>query len=118
MSLIVESIPETGRLELEIKVSADVNVSAFAARQKVNSFVLSEISYMLHAGQPVLAVGERIRWQVPVVLSLTSIGDIGQVGIINVDVETGQMNITPQIIAEISSRAETVAQRSPSETTK
>jgi hypothetical protein len=65
---------------------------------------------MMHAGEPVLAVGERVRWRVPVKLSLTSIGDVGEVGAIEVDVETGQMNITPQLVAEINHRAETVAQ--------
>ena len=41
MAATVESLPKTGRLEVDIKVTADVNISAFAARQKVRSFVLS-----------------------------------------------------------------------------
>ncbi len=112
MAVNVESLPAQGRMELEIKVTADVNVSAFAARQKVNSFVLREISYMMHAGEPQLSVSERITWRVPVILSLTSRGDVGEVGAIDVDVETGQMNVSPQLIQEIDARAEGLAARS------
>jgi hypothetical protein len=115
MASLVESLPQTGHLELDIKVRADVNISAYAARQKVNSFVLSDISYMMHAGVPTLVVAERICWRVPVVLSLTSQGDVGEVGTIDVDVETGQLHITPQLITEINTRAEGLALSATSE---
>ena len=117
MAVTLESIPKTGHLEVDIKVSADVNVSAFTARQKANNFVLSEISYMMHAGKPTLVLGERIYWRVPVILSLTSRGDIGEVGHIDVDVETGQINISPQQIVDIEARAETLTAHTPSQTT-
>lgn len=46
------SIPTGGRLEIDIKVSAQVNFSALAARRKVNRFVLSRIGNLLHGGEP------------------------------------------------------------------
>ncbi|MEW5960364.1 MAG: hypothetical protein AB1801_21775 [Chloroflexota bacterium] len=55
------ALPKTGRLEVDIEVTADVNISAFAARQKVNGFVLSEISYMLHTGEPVRVSSPAVR---------------------------------------------------------
>ncbi|MBC8264971.1 MAG: hypothetical protein H8E47_12715 [Anaerolineales bacterium] len=109
MVSLIESLPKTGRLEVDIKVAADIHISAYAARQKVNDFVLSDISYMLHAGDSTLVVGRRICWRVPVILSLTSRGDVGEVGAIDVDVENGQMYVTPQLIAEINARAEGLA---------
>jgi hypothetical protein len=118
MTVNVESLPKTGRLEVDIKVTADVNISAYAARQKVNNFVLSEISYMMHAAEPTLVLGDRICWRVPVVLSLTSVGDVGEVGAIDVDVESGQIHISPRQITEIEARAQSLANRSPSETAK
>lgn len=118
MAATVESLPKTGRLEVDIKVTADVNISAFAARQKVSSFVLSEVSYMMHAGKPALVLGERICWRVPVILSLTSRGDVGEVGAIDVDVETGQMHVSPQLIMEINARAEAFTARSASTATE
>ncbi|MCP4426531.1 MAG: hypothetical protein GY803_18720 [Chloroflexi bacterium] len=114
----VESLPKTGRLEVDIKVTADVNISAYAARQKVDSFVLSEISYMMHAAEPTLVLGDRICWRVPVILSLTSVGDVGEVGAIDIDVESGQIHISPQQIAEIEARAQALTNRSSSKATK
>lgn len=114
MSSTFTTLPKTGRLEVDIKVTADVNISAYAARQKVNGFILSEISYMMHAGTPTLVLDERIRWRVPIILSLTSQGDVGEVGSIEVDVETGQLSITPQQIAEIEARAQALIQHSSS----
>jgi hypothetical protein len=109
MESVIESLPTSGRLEVDIKVKADVNISAFAARQKVNSFILSEVSYMMHAGAPLLVIADRMRWRVPIILSLTSRGDVGEVGAIDVDVETGQMHTTPQLLEEINLRAEAFA---------
>jgi hypothetical protein len=109
MAAIIESLPKAGRLEIDIKVSADLNISAYAARQKVNAFVLSDISYMMHTGEPVLVVADQIRWHVPIILTLTSRGDVGEVGGIDVDVQTGQLHVTPQLITEINARAEGLA---------
>jgi hypothetical protein len=61
---------------------------------------------MMHAGEPILVVGERICWRVPIILSQTSKGDVGETGSIDVDVETGQLYITPKQITEIEARAE------------
>jgi len=72
-------------------------------------FVLSEISYMMHAGTPMLVLAERMCWRVPVILALTSRGDVGEVGAIDVDVETGQMHVTAQLIVEINACAEGLA---------
>lgn len=109
MASIVQSFPTIGRLEVDIKVTADVNISAYAARQKVNGFVLSDISYMMHAGDPALILAERIYWRVPVIFSLASRGDVGDVGSIDVDIETGQIHVSPEIIRDIRNRAEGLA---------
>jgi hypothetical protein len=118
MASVVESLLHTGRLEVDIKVTADVNISAYAARQRVDNFVLSDISYLMHAGDPVIVLAERICWRVPVILSLASRGAVGEIGAIDVDVETGQMHITPQLIAEMKARAEGLALGSASATTE
>lgn len=109
MVSVIESLPKRGRLEVDIKVVADVNISAYAARQRVDDFVVSDISYMMHAGDAELVLAERICWRVPIILSLTSQGDVGKVGVIDVDVETGQMHVTPQLIAEMNAHAEALA---------
>lgn len=116
MAAQLQSLPQSGRLEIDIKVTANLNVSAFAARQKVDGFILSDISYMMHAGEPNLVISDSIYWRVPVVLSLTSHGDVGDVGAIDVNAETGQMLISPHLVAEVTARAEGLATRYSSET--
>jgi len=67
----------------------------------------------MHAGEPQLVVGERICWRVPVILSLPPIGDLGEVGTVDVDVETGQVLVTQALVEEIEQRAEYLAGRPP-----
>ncbi len=45
MPSIIEALPTTGRLEIAIKVTADINISAYAAKQKVNGFILFGSGY-------------------------------------------------------------------------
>lgn len=111
MVVQLESLPQMGRLEIDIKVTSDINVSAFAARQKVDNFLLNEISYMMHAGEPNLVIADSIYWRVPVILSTSSRGDVGEVGAIDVNAQTGQLATTPQLITEVNARAESLAAR-------
>ena len=110
MSVEVHSLtPQTGKLAIDIRISATVNVTAFSARQKVTSFVADEISTNMHGGEPRLIVGERICWRVPVILSMPPTGDRGEVGAIDVDIETGQLMVTGALVEEIERRAEYLA---------
>ena len=113
MSIKVENLaPGNGQLSINIQLSATVNVTAFSARQKVTGFVADEISTNMHAAEPTLVVGERICWRVPVILSMPPSGDRGEVGTVDVDVETGQLQITLKLIQEIERRAEYLATHS------
>ena len=85
------------------------SVTAISARQKVTGFVADEISAQMHGGEPVLVMGEQICWRVPVILSLPPSGDRGEVGAIDVDVETGQLLLSPSLVQEIENRAEYLA---------
>ncbi|MBI3959183.1 MAG: hypothetical protein HY328_10260 [Chloroflexi bacterium] len=115
MVAAIQALPQTGHLEVNIRVSAAMNVSSFAARQKADNFILGQISYMMHAGEPELVLSNRILWRVPVILSQRSAGDVGQVGVVDVDVETGRLSVSPAQIAEIQERAKKIAQRDLSE---
>ena len=110
MNIRIDNLtPRTGHLQINIQLAATVNVTAFSARQKVTGFVADEISTHLHGAEPMLIVGDKIYWRVPVILSMPPVGDRGAVGEIDVDVETGQLHITPEILAEIEHRAEYLA---------
>jgi hypothetical protein len=112
MKVEIDKLPSSqGRLSVHVEVAADMNISAFVARQKVTGFVIDEISTQLHGKEPTLVVGERIHWRVPVWLSLPPTGDLGEVGSVEVDIETGKLEITEVLIQEITLRAAELASR-------
>jgi hypothetical protein len=86
------------------------------ARRRVSRLVISEIGNLLYGGDPSLVVGERICWRVPVLLAYPDTGLVGQAGTLDVDVETGEVLITPEQLTEISDHAHYLAQRTPSTT--
>ena len=111
MDTVVKQLPRTGKLQIDIHVSAEMNFSATAARRRVSRFVADEISYLMRGGEPDLVVADRIYWHVPVILTLPGHGSVGSVGAIDVDVETGQLHVTPELIAEIQQHATGLAVR-------
>ncbi len=117
MAVRLEGIspPQSGQLAIDIKLSATINISAFAARQKVNGFVVDEISTNMHGVEPALIVGQRLTWRVPLVLSIPPRGDLGAVGEIDVDVATGEILYTRALISEIQQRARELAARPASQ---
>jgi hypothetical protein len=113
MEAVIENLPRSGRLQVSVNVSADMNYSAYAARRKVSRFVADEISMFMRGGEPALVVTDHLCWRVPVKLILPGRGDLGDVGVIDVDVETGQLYIVPQLLSEIEQRAEAISTSSP-----
>ncbi len=105
----IEQIPTTGQLRLTIQASANVSYSAAAARRIVGRFVAEEIGYLLHTGEPTLVVSDRIRWRVPVTLAYPGHGLVGTVGTLDVDVETGQLSVTPTQLSDILQHATDLA---------
>ena len=87
-----DSIPETTPIHLSFHVVATLNVTAEAARRCVNRQVVTELGTGLIAGDPELTfVGEQIAWRVPIVLSLPGLGDLGQVGTVDIDARSGDL---------------------------
>jgi hypothetical protein len=98
------------QVHVDIQIRADLNVSAYVARRQVTGYLLDNVSDHLSGETPDLVVdGERLLWRVPVVLYLTSRGRVGQVGTIDVDAQTGQLQITPSLIEDIEHRAFQIA---------
>jgi hypothetical protein len=99
------------RLQIDIPLSAPLHVTAVEARRLVSRLVISEIGNLLYGGEPTLAVGERIWWRVPVLLAYPDRGLAGQVGILDVDVETGAVLATPEQLAALAEHAFYLAER-------
>jgi hypothetical protein len=94
-------------------MTAQANITAFGARQKVTQFVISEVSNQLCGDTPDLHVGERLCWSVPVVLTSPVKGMMGHVGEILVDANTGELLADADTVERIAANAERLAQRSP-----
>jgi hypothetical protein len=79
-----------GATDRETGVAITVHITAEEARQLVNREVVPELDTGLGAKNPDLLLrGEQVVWCVPIVLSLAHLGELGEVGIIEVDAQTG-----------------------------
>lgn len=115
MSVNIQGVqmPAGVMVDIKIEMTAQANVTAFVARQKVTQFVISEISNQLCGDTPDLNVGERLCWLVPIVLTSPVKGVIGRVGEILVDANTGELLADADTIERVAANAERLAQRSP-----
>ena len=105
---------KAAQVDINIHVSAQLNVSPFIARQKVNRLLLTEASTGLGGDEPHLVVSqEHLCWRVPIHLALPSRGKLGQVGEIDVDVQTGQVLVDEDQLQEIVDHAERLLVSSP-----
>ena len=113
MTIILEHypIPNSGRLELSLNISADIKISADEARRRVNGFLLNTLSYLtLGDRESELVVGKRVCWRISVNHTLPGFGAIGRIGTIDVDVETGEIQpVSPEQIEEMKRRAKVLA---------
>ncbi len=106
-------VPPGAMVDIHIRITAPVNITPFVARQKVASFVISEISTQLLAETPTLNVGERLCWSVPVVLTSPAKGIRGKVGDVLVDATTGELLVDEDLVRRMTDDARRVAERSP-----
>ena len=94
MATIIDknSISETAPASLSLHLETTLNITADRARRRVNYEVVPELGTGLVAGEPELVViGEQVRWRVPIELSLPGLGDLGQVGTVEVDAQSGHI---------------------------
>ena len=110
------TLPRSGRVAVDIHLSADIHVTATTARRRVSRLVISEIGNLLYGGEPSLVVGERVCWRVPVMLAYPDTGPVGQVGALDVDIETGEVLASAGQLSEITAYAQYVAQRAAART--
>jgi hypothetical protein len=101
-----------GQVRVDIRIEADLNVSAFVARQKVTGYVLDHVSDHMAGDEPSLVVdGERFLWRVPVYLAVLPQGRLGRVGAVDVDAQSGQLLVTKELIEEMHRNARTLVER-------
>jgi len=92
--LDTKAVPQTTPIHLSLHLAATLNVTAEEARRKVNRQAVTELGTGLVACAPELVItGERIVWRVPIMLSLPDLGDLGQVGTVDVDARTASLTL-------------------------
>jgi hypothetical protein len=104
-------LPPESVLDINIRVTQPLNVTALSARQRVTQYVMQELSTQLGGDTPDLTVGERVYWSVPVVFTLPGKGVLGRVGTLRVDAGTGELLTDPQAEQEILRHADQLAHR-------
>ena len=121
VALVLEqmTLPSTGVVKLQLDYTFDLKISTEAARRRVHSWLVGEVSYMIRAGEPAFVIGESeigepiALWRVPAILTATHLGDVGVAGYIDVEVETGEMPDLEQRSEEILNTAESLAANMP-----
>jgi hypothetical protein len=102
---VFEEMPQMGDIELTIQIKARFNYSAVAAQRLARRFVNDEISYLLRVGNPTLVAQKRLVWRVPLLLAYPHVGEVGQVGNVDVDVEDGRLFLNSEQVETIRRNA-------------
>ena len=115
MTILLEQcyLPERGTVEINVKQAFEILVTAEEARRQVHLWLLDEVSCMMGAEPPTLVIGERIVWRVPVHFSAPPVGIVGTVGMVDVDVQTGEKINTPFCKSAIENRATELVTKLP-----
>jgi hypothetical protein len=101
-------------VDVTVQVSASLNITATAARRKVNVFLLDQVGTGLGGGDPMLIVRQnRLCWRVPVLLALAPRGLLGQVGQVDLDAQSGELLLDEDDISNITDHAERLLAGSP-----
>ncbi len=82
------TLPAESEVKVNSTLTAKINFTAVACQRRVSKLFLDRVG-LFYGEHPSLVVGERLLWRVPVWLSLPTTGPLGQVGVLDVDAQTG-----------------------------
>lgn len=100
-------------MQVVVNVQAEV-IDPEIARRQANRWLLDNAGNLLAATTPELILGEHLQWRFEVVLSLPDLARPGQgftqrVGHMTVDAINGEVQTTPDLVAELQRNAANVA---------
>lgn len=102
--------PEDGPLVVHAQFNGEIPISPEIARRRASGYLAKEVALFLTAGEPVLHLGEFPCWRVPAVLRLRGVGELADVGGIDVDARTGQvMSLNDDALEAMRKRANDIA---------
>ncbi len=103
------SLPRTGPLRADVRLSVDITIGAVSAKRQVNAMLATHAGNLLLADEPVLVLADRAVWRVPVDLTAPSMGRLGRVGQVDVDAQSGELLFDDALIEGIRKRATDLA---------
>lgn len=106
------AIPPEAQIKIEVSVTAQVQMTHVTAQRVVSRFLLDQVGNLLYGEKPSLLVGDRLLWRVPVWLGSPTRGAIGQVGVIDVDAQSGEILFTQNLIDDLVTRGNALAEHS------
>ena len=113
ITLTGEGIQDAQELDIHISIVATVNVDARTARRRVTAWLASEVGNMLIGGTPQLVISKQTVWQVPVILTSSSVGTVGQAGTVDVDAESGEVLVSEELREQILNNVKHFASPAP-----
>jgi hypothetical protein len=91
-----------------------VNIDAVAARRKVNGYIGREISSMMGGAEAALVYSKgRLVWRVPIVFTTPFDGQLGVIGIVDVDARTNRLLIPSNLEETLQANANALLKDSP-----
>lgn len=111
LELTKMTLPPQAEVKIEFSLTAQVNIADYTAQRRVNKLLLDQVGNLLYGERPSLAAGRRLLWRVPVWLTLPTTGPLGQVGVLDVDAQTGEILFDQQLLDEIEERGNALARR-------
>ncbi len=114
------TLPPMGTVALHLDFTFELTLSAETARRQAQCWLVDQVSYMIRAGEPTLVISTTVIsttetgqqtavWRVPAILTATHLGDVGDVGHVDIDVETGSLADRAQCKAVILRNAKNLA---------
>ena len=102
--------PHGAKVQIKVEVAAEIPISAASAQEIADNFLLLEVGDLLSAGEPSLCAAERLKWEGPILLSNAAQGELGEVGRLRVDAETGAIEFTEQHRREVQAHAQALSE--------
>ena len=104
--------PAEGPLHVEAQFSGEIRVPPDLARHRANGYLAREVALFVIASEPVLILRDHPCWRLPVVLRLRGLGNVAEVGDIDVDAQTGEVQpLSEEEIQSLRKRAHDLAAR-------
>ena len=99
------------QLTFDFRLSVTLGVTESQAKRKLTRFFMDEVSLLIHPDDPLLVLvdAETIYWRFPVILSLGKQGRLGQIGEVDVDAQSGELQLNEERLEEMTHNARILA---------